>query len=468
MLNNNRITSFIQVTCLCIVATLFLSQPLYAQPISVSGTVTENGEPFSGVTVMVRGTATGQITDAAGRYQITVPDADAVLQFSFIGYSTVEEVVGSRRLINVEMQEDAQRIDEIVVVGYGIQRRVNVTGAVDQVSSEIFEHRPVSNLTQALVGAAANMNIQLRDGKPTGSPEINIRGTTSVGQGGSALVLIDGVEGDPRMLNPNDIESISVLKDAASASIYGARASFGVVLITTKAPTRDRVSVTYSALLSLKSPTAVPDNIVDSYPWAQAFSNQWAAWQDNGNIPTAINKTMRFSQAYLDEVKRRWENPNLPRIDVDPSNNEYLYFYSTDWYDVLYKDRFFDQDHNISVSGGSDRTSFFVSGRYNGNDGLFTYNSDTYDMYNLRARGVIQVTDWFKLENNANYSNMRYRQPYNVGEGSNIWRNIADEGFPLATLTNPDGTLTFSSAYTLGDMYLGRSFGIRNRKTNFV
>jgi len=168
---------------------------------------------------------------------------------------------------------------------------------------------------------------------------------------------------------------------------------------------------------------------------------------------------MSFSQDNLAEIKRRWENPSLPRYEVLPSG-EYKYYYSTDWYKILYKDRFFDQDHNISVSGGSDIASFYVSGRYNGNEGLFRYNSDTYDMYNFRVRGNIQVTDWLKLENNSEFSNMKYRQPYNVGEGNNIWRNIADEGFPLSPLTNPDGTLTMSSAYTVGDMYLGKNFGI--------
>ena len=430
-----------------------------AQGITITGTVTDIGGPLPGVNVVVKGTSYGSVTDVNGRYSINVPDENAVLQFTFVGYAPQDVVVGSRRVVDVEMTEDARQLEEVVVVGYGTQRRVNLTGSVDQVTSEIFENRPVSNVTQALVGAAANMNIQLRDGKPTGSPDINIRGTTSIGQGGSALVLIDGVEGDPRMLNPNDIESISVLKDAASASIYGARATFGVILITTKNPNKGKAKVTYSAILSLKSPTAVPDLYNESYPWAKGFNDAWTNWNDNGNNPTAINKTMAFSQDYLAEIKRRWENPDLPRYEVMPSG-EYRYYYSTDWYKQLYKDRFFDHDHNISVSGGNDLASIYVSGRYNGNDGLFRYNSDTYDMYNFRVRGNIQVTKWLKLENNAEFSNMKYRQPYNVGEGSNIWRNMADEGFPLSPLTNPDGTITMSSAYTVGDMYLGKSFGL--------
>ena len=447
----------------CVAVVLFMLMQIstvYAQQgITVTGTVMERGEPIPGVNVTIKGASAGMMTDANGRYSITVPNREAVLVFSYIGYQTQELTVADQTRLNVELQEVSFGLDEIVVVGYGTQRRVNLTGAVDQVSSKVFENRPVSNVTQALVGAVGNLNIRLLDGKPTQSPNYNIRGTTSIGQGGSSLVLIDGVEGDPRMLNPNDIESVSVLKDAASSSIYGARATFGVILITTKNPAKGRATITYSGSIASKSPTAVPDLITDSYPWAQSFSDAWSRWQDNGNTPTAINKTMSFSPAYLAEIKRRWENPDLPSIEVNPTTGEYQYFYSTDWYKELYRDNFFAQDHHVSVSGGTDIASFYVTGRYNGQEGLFRYNSDTYSMYNLRAKGLVQATKWLSIENNMEFSNMRYHQPYNVGEGSNIWRNIADEGHPLAPLTNPDGTLSFSSAYTVGDMYLGKSFG---------
>ena len=430
------------------------------QGITITGTITDmEGETIPGVNVSVIGTNIGALSDVNGRYSITVPDQYATLLFTFVGYVNREHPVGNMRVIDITLTEDTRYIEEVVVVGYGTQKKINLTGAVDQVNSKVLENRPISNVTQALVGVVPNLNIRLWDGKPTQSPSFNIRGTTSIGQGGSALVLIDGVEGDPRMLNPNDIESISVLKDAASSSIYGARATFGVVLITTKSPTKGKTTVTYTANLSSKKPTAVPNNICDSYPWAQGFSDAWSRWQDNGNTPTAINKTMAFSPQYLAEVKRRWENPSLPRIEVDPNTKEYQYFYSTDWYKELYKESFFAQDHNISVSGGNELASFYVTGRYSGHDGLYRYNTDTYHMYNLRAKGLVQLTKWLSVDNNMEYSNMQYHQPYNVGEGSNIWRNIADEGHPLAPLTNPDGTLSFSSAYTVGDMYLGKSFG---------
>lgn len=437
------------------------------QPGRITGRITDaQGQPLSGASIRVRELNRSYGTDDEGRFSFSVQPGTYTVEVTYISYGTqhrtgvvVEE--GRSTAADFTLTEETGALSEVVVVGYGVQKKVNLTGAVDQITSEVFENRPISNISQGLVGVVPNLNIRMLDGKPTQSPSYNVRGTTSIGQGGSALILIDGVEGDPRMLNPNDIQGISVLKDAASASIYGARAAFGVVLITTKSALKGKTSISYSANLSVKSPTTVPDNITESYPWAQGFSDAWSRWNDNGNTPTAINKTMAFSPAYLAEVKRRWEDPSLPRVEVDPSTGEYLYFYSTDWYEELYKKQFGAQDHNISLSGGGEKTSFYVSGRYNGQDGLFRYNSDNYGMYNFRAKGTIQLTDWLQIENNTEYSLMNYYQPLNVGEGSGIWRNMADEGHPLAPLLNPDGTLSFPAAYTVGDYYIGRN-GIDN------
>ena len=423
----------------------------------ISGVVRDQfGEPMPGVSILVKGTTTGTVTDVDGAYTLDVAPGQ-ILLFSFIGYEKYELTVGTATVVNVVLTQSENSLDEVVVVGYGQQRKANLTGAVDQVDSEVFENRPISNIAQGLVGAIPNLNIKMLDGKPTQSPSFNVRGTTSIGQQGSALVLIDGVEGDPKMLNPNDIASVTVLKDAASASIYGARAAFGVVLITTKSATSGKVSVTYSSNFSSKSPTSIPDNITESYPWAKGFSDAWSNWNDNGNTPTAINKTLPFSPAYLEEIKKRWEDPSLPRVEVNPSTGQYEYYYSTDWYKELYKDSFIAQDHNLALTGGDEKTSYYVSGRYNGQDGLFRYNTDKYAMYNLRAKGTIQVTPWLQVENNTDYSRMSYHQPLNVGEGSGIWRNIADEGHPLAPLLNPDGSLSFPAAYTVGDSYIGRN-----------
>ncbi|WP_143785871.1 SusC/RagA family TonB-linked outer membrane protein [Ohtaekwangia koreensis] len=424
---------------------------------TVQGKVTDagTGEAIPGVNVLVKGTATGTSTDINGIYTLDAPEGSTI-QFSFIGYKTVERAIGEQTTIDIQLAPDSKSLEEIVVVGYGTQKKVNMTGAVDQVTSEVFENRPMPNLTQGLQGMIPNLNIRLEDGKPIQSPSYNIRGTTSIGQGGSALILIDGVEGDPRLINPRDITSVSVLKDAASAAIYGARGAFGVVLITTKKPAKDRMTVDYSANYSIKKPTAVPDLVTDGYTWASVFNEAWTAWNDYSQTPQNVNKTLKFSPAYLAELKRRSEDPSLPRVEVGPTG-EYIYYGSTDWYKELYKKSTSAMEHNVTVSGSGDKTSFYVTGRYFDQKGLFRYNSDDYKMYNFRAKGSIQIRPWLQLENNAQFSTMNYHNPLNVGEGGGIWRNLADEGHAMSPMFNPDGTLTYSAAYTVGDYWYGKN-----------
>jgi TonB-dependent SusC/RagA subfamily outer membrane receptor len=219
-----------------------------AQAVLVTGTITdETGLPIPGVNVLEKGTTNGTTSDTEGKYRITVTDANSILVFSFIGYGSQEIVVANQSNINVNLAVDTETLSEVVIVGYGTQKKLNLTAAVDQVDGDVLQNRPMTNVTQGLQGVLPNLNIRLLDGKPNQAPAYNIRGTTSIGQGGSALVLIDGVEGDPSILNPNDIASISLLKDAAAASIYGARGVFGVVLITTKTPEVDKTTVSFSS-----------------------------------------------------------------------------------------------------------------------------------------------------------------------------------------------------------------------------
>lgn len=312
------------------------SQAVAAVDQTVTGTVSDDkGEALPGVSVVVKGTQRGTNTDAKGQYRITVPDGKAVLIFSFVGYLPQEMEVGNQSAISITLKADTKSLEEVVVVGYGTQKKVNLTGAVDQVTSEVLENRSLPNLTQGLQGTIPNLNLRMGDGKPTQSPSYNIRGTTSIGQGGNALVLIDGVEGDPSRLNPNDVASVSVLKDAASAAIYGARGAFGVVLITTKSPTKDRTSVTYSMNHSIKSPTTVPDLVTNGYEFAKMFNEGWTAWNDYSQTPQNVNKTVRFSPAYLTEFERRNNDPSLPKTVVDPTTGEYVYYENTDWYSTL-------------------------------------------------------------------------------------------------------------------------------------
>lgn len=415
------------------------------------------GIPLPGVTVIVKGTTVGTVTDIDGNFQLSVPESAEKLVFSFVGMVSQEIVIGDKIQFVVVMAEDAIGLEEVIVVGYGTQKKANLTGAVDHVSGEVFENRAMSNITQGLQGVMPNLNITLPDGKPNTSPSYNIRGTTSIGQGGNALVLIDGVEGDPSLINPNDIESISLLKDAASASIYGARAVFGVVLITTKNPSKGKTSITYSGNIAIKNPVVMPDYVWDGYTWAKMFNEATYNWE--GSYPSKANKTIRFSQEYLEELKRRSENPGDYTEDwaIDPVRGEYVYYGSTDWYDLLYKDFTLANDHNITVSGSSETTSFMISGRYLTQNGLYTYNTDEYEMINFRAKGSVQVFPWLRFDNNTQYSSTNYHNPLQTGEGGNVWRNIADEGNPMSPMFNPDGTLTHTSVYHVGNMWYGRS-----------
>ena len=214
----------------------------------ISGTVVdETGLPVIGANVVQKGTTNGVITDIDGHFSLTVPE-DAILEISYIGYLAQSIPIGNNSSFQVTLREDSQKLDEVVVVGFGTQKKVNLTGAVSTVSSDVFEGRSVSNASQALQGAMPGLNIQQTQGYLDSSPSINIRGVGTIGEGssGSPLILIDGMEGDMNRLNPQDIETVSVLKDAAASSIYGSRAPFGVILITTKKGKAGKMSVNYN------------------------------------------------------------------------------------------------------------------------------------------------------------------------------------------------------------------------------
>ncbi len=429
----------------------------------VTGKVNDSdGQPLPGVTILIEGTTTGTVTDIDGNYSLSDVPIDATLQFSFVGMKTQEIAVQSRTTINVTLEVDAIGLEEVIAVGYGTQKRVNLTGAVDQVTEEVFENRSVSNVTQALQGVVPNLNIKISDGKPTRSSSFNVRGRTSIGQDGSALVLIDGVEGDPSLLNPNDIASVSVLKDAASASIYGARGTFGVVLITTKAPKKGKITVNYTGNFSIQSPAVLQDNVTDGYVWSERFREAYYAWNNYSKLPSKINKTQAYSDAWLQTFKERKEQGITEEVVVE-DDGTYTYFGNTDYYDVLYRKHSFAQEHNVMISGGNEISDFYISSRLYDYNGLFQYNSDVYQTANIRAKGSLQAYKWLKITNNMEFTDMTYHNPINVGEGGSIWRNIADEGHPSSPIYNPDGSLTMSSAYNVGDFIYGKN-GIDTQK----
>lgn len=447
--------------------TCFVSFSLSAQTgeNSIRGTISGNGQPIAGATVQLsRSNAanilSSELTNEDGSFSFNGL-ADDVYKITVItiGYQnrTIDNLRPSAISNDIELtDEKVQDLNEVVVVGYGTQRKVNLTGAVDQITSEVLENRPVPNLSQGLQGVMPNLNLVPADGKPINSPAYNIRGTTSIGQGGNALVLIDGVEGDPSRINPNDIASISILKDAASAAIYGARAAFGVVLITTKNPKQSQTGLTYTFNHSIKTPTVLPKYVTNGLTFVEMFNEGFNAWNDYSQYPQNINKTVRFSQDYIQRFRDHVAAGKTEDVVVN-ANGEYEYYGNTDWYKLLYKDNTSADEHNLTFSGSGEKTNYMITGRFFNQKGLFRYNSDDYSIFNVRAKGGIDVFDWLQVYANTDMSQMKYHNPLNVGEGGGIWRNIADEGHTNVPLLNPDGTLTYSAAYSVGDYYYGKN-----------
>jgi TonB-linked SusC/RagA family outer membrane protein len=434
---------------------------------TITGRVTDSkGIPLPGIGIRHKESKAATTTNSAGTYTIKVPDK-GILIFTYIGFKTQQVPVTGKNVIDIKLLEEQQELSEIVVVGYGTQKKVNLTGAVDQVGQEVFQNRPLTSTTKGLQGVIPNLNIRMTDGKPTRSSSYNVRGTTSIGAGGSALVLIDGVPGNPDMINPNDIESVTVLKDAASAAIYGARGSFGVVLITTKAAAKEKATVNYSSGYSLNDQTIRPNLVTEGYPWAQVFNDAFSSWNDYSADPQKANSVFPWSQEYLKELKRRYEAGIGPSTEIDPATGKYIYYGSTDWLKELYADNTPSMEQQISVSGSSDKTAFYISGRYNNQGGIFRYNPDKFNQYNLRAKGSIQATSWLKIENDITFNQRDYFFPIlNHASNTPVWRRISDEAFPVAMLRNPDGTLTDNASIVFGSFISGNNvMNEANRQT---
>lgn len=426
----------------------------------------QNGIPLPGVSVSVMGTnkRQGVSTDEQGAFSLTVPTG-AQLSFSMIGYISQTLAVKQGSSMEVSMKEGQADLEEVVVVGYGTQKKANLTGAVDQVGKEVFENRPLTSTTRGLQGVIPNLNIRMTDGKPTRTAEFNVRGTTSIGAKGSALVLIDGVPGNADLLNPNDIESVTVLKDAASAAIYGARGSFGVVLITTKTPTKERSVINYSSGYSRNDHTVRPDLVTEGYPWAKTFNDAFSSWNDYSADPQKANSVFPWSQEYLEELRKRHEAGNTPSVDTDPATGNYVYYGNTDWLKELYADHTPSMEQQLSFSGSGEKTSFYLSGRYNNQGGIFRYNPDKFNQYNIRAKGSIQAKDWLRIENDIAYNERGYFTPIlNHPSNTPVWRRISDEAFPVAMLRNPDGTLTENASIVFGSFISGNNHWDESRR----
>lgn len=447
-LNKRKVSAKALATSLLMFAFWLLPHQASGQAATVSGTVTDNrGAPIVGGTVLVKDTTTGTVTDAEGRFELKASPSSQI-EVSMLGYLSQTIPVGNRTVFEVQLQEKINELDDVVVVGYGTQIRRNIVGAVETISGSVVENRPNAYLLRSIQGQIPGVNITMVDGKPSRSATINIRGNTqSIGAGGSALCLIDGVEGDLTAMNPEDVESITILKDASSAAVYGARGAFGVVLVTTKKAKEGRISVNYSGAFSIYQPTVRPTYETDGMVWYDNFKTSYV--EAKHALPGGINNFFPWSQSWEDEYKKRYNDPDQS-YDTWRVNNsgQYEYFGNTDWYDEMYRKTTYGQQHNVSVSGGSDKASFAVSARHYMQEGIYRVGDEKFRQSNFRAKGSVKIAKWLTLDNNTDFVYRNYHQPMGYNTSLTIPRLLEHQGFPVTNITNPDGTWTAAAVAT--------------------
>lgn len=369
--------------------------------------VDETGEGVIGATVQQKGTANGTVTDMDGNFELSVSSKETTLEISYIGYSKaiIKAKVGTPSMIM--LKEDTEVLDEVVVVGYGTQKKVNLTGSVSQVTADSFESRPVQNISQALQGVVPGMTFSVgkNGGMLNNTPSVTIRGAGTIGKGSNAspLILIDGVEGNMNLLNPQDIETISVLKDAASSSIYGSRAPFGVILITTKQGKSGKPTVSYTNNFRFNSPINQPEQM-DSYSFVNYFNS---ANINAGQAP-------QFDQATIDRIIARNKGEIGLEIPINSAINKFAYPQgngNTDWYKVHYKDWAMSQEHSVSLSGGTEKLSYYISGNFMDQEGLMRYADDSYYRYSISGKLTAKINKNISLSYNTKWFRTNYEAP---------------------------------------------------------
>lgn len=420
-----------------------VAAPQQNNKVTVIGEVVDGlGEPLIGVNVVLKGSTVGTVTDMDGKFSIQNVAPGSILSVSYIGYKMQDIPLNGKTTFKVVLKEDSEMLEEVVVVGFGTQKKVNLTGSVGIVNAEALESRPVQNAVQALQGLVPGLQISTTGGGLDNKMDMNIRGTGTIGDGssGGPLVLIDGMEGDINSINPQDIENISVLKDAAASSIYGSRAPFGVILVTTKTGKAGKAVVNYNNNFRFNSPVIVPDQM-DSYTFATFYND---ACINKGDGPY-------FKPDHLQRIKDfqtgKITTPGLTNgdywMDGYAGGNA-----NTDWYDVIYRDQAFSQEHNLSLNGGSEKISYYLSMNYLDQNGLMEFNQDTYDRYAATAKINIQVTDWAKVNYSTRFTREDFGRPSALKK--ELYRDLARQGWPTLPLYDDNGYLFSSPSPALG------------------
>lgn len=410
-----------------ILACLLVVPAVHAQTLSVKGRVTgvSDADPLPGVSVVIKGTQRGTTTNSDGTFQIDVPDQATVLVFSFVGYKSVEETVGSRVDIGVRLTPENKSLEEVVVVGYGTQSKRAVTGAVISVNYDKFKDRSFSNVTQSLAGTLPGVNISQSQGAPGASPVIKIRGISSITAGTNPLIVVDGVPLENfnlNLINPQDIESVEVLKDASSAAIYGSRGSSGVVIVTTKTGKPGKVNV--SANVEYGSQKVVRRvKMMDAQQYIETYidakNNAWTAQGGNAGDPNSAR-------------------PATLRIPEDFTTNPQQFGKGTDWQDVMFRTAP-SYNAQVTITGGTDKTQYMFSGAYL--DQTAVLDANYYKRLAIRSNIKTQITKRLSAGMNIGITSIFDRTEGTQGKSDVISLGLQSD--PIFPVYNENGNLGF-------------------------
>lgn len=406
----------------------------------VTGTVEDAFGPVIGASIIVKGTSNGTITDVDGNFSLDGVKKGDVLVVSFVGYIP-QEITYTGNPLKVKLVEDTKLLDEVVVVGYATVKKANLTGAVSAIDSKVLEDRPIINLGQGLQGTIPNLNVTT-SGRPGQGSTFNIRGTTAM-SGSTPLVLVDGVEMDPNLINPQDVQSVSVLKDAASAAIYGSRAAYGVVLITTKGGRKDQpTQVSFDASISFNGPTTRPTYM---------NSMQYATWMNKASQNTWGRDY--FDKEWMDHIEKYYNDPvnNQPVfIHSDPSlsknGTKYTYCGNTNWMDEMYKKTYPVQKYNINISGGGKKATYYTSLGYTDQGSLIRFGEEQFKKFNLVNNVNYDINDWLNLSMKTSYNRtlLSGLNQDNV-HGDNF---MGGDTRPIMPVKHPDGNWAGQGDFT--------------------
>ncbi len=410
--------------------------------IEVKGVVFDDtGLSVIGASVVEKGNpGNGTITDIDGNFTLKVSE-NAVLIITYVGYSQQEVTVIPGKTLQITLKEDSQILDEVVVVGYGVQKKVNLTGSVATVNGEDLEQRPLANATQSLQGLVPGLYIDNTNaGRPGATATLQLRGQGNLSDSSSPYVLVDGVEMDLADVNPNDIESISVLKDAAASSIYGARAAYGVILVTTKKGKEGKARVSYQATLGWTQPMSLP-NMVNAYDFATYFN---AGTYNATGTKQYSDEKLALLQQYVSNPTGLdpWSELTEGQSLVGAFENSASGLGNVNYFDLHYKNAAFKQNHNVSISGGGEDAQYYISGGMYSEEGLLRYADINYRRFNFNASLTSKVTDWLSVKVNTKYMNSDNQTPFGTGALSEGFYHSLARFRPTISVIDPNGNFT--------------------------